>query len=93
MNLVAQMDNLVSTTDLRRKTKRIVGAAQGQPQIIISNSKPIGVLLSPSHFKELKEIAERYEDYIDSLELEEAVSATKEKDFISFEEFKRSNKT
>jgi cell division protein ZapA (FtsZ GTPase activity inhibitor) len=78
-----QMDNMVSTTELRRSTKKIVADAQIKPQVILANSKAVGIIVSLNHYKKLSKLASLYEDLRDMLDVEES---KKRNDFIPLEQ-------
>ena len=78
-----KLDNIVSTTDLRRKTKEIIGRVKEAPLVIVSNSQTVGIMISPKQYNELSKTIELYEDMIDLRDIEES---KKRNDFVPFED-------
>ena len=78
-----ELDNIISATDLRRKTKEIIGRVKDAPLVIVSNSQTVGIMLSPKQYKELAKTIELYEDLIDLRDIEES---KKRNEYVPFEE-------
>ena len=81
-----KLDNIISATDLRRKTKEIIGRVKDAPLVIVSNSQTVGIMLSPKQYKELSKTIELYEDMVDLRDIEES---KKRNDFVPFESMKK----
>lgn len=77
----------MTITELRRNPhKAVKKSKKGFPIYLFSRSKPLGVIMDIDEFERLME---RWEDFIDAMELKEAVETTKETDFIPWEEVKK----
>ena len=77
------VDNIVSATDLRRRTKAVMARVRKGPLVIVSNSQTVGVMIDPKEYKELKKTLELYEDMVDIKAIEES---KKRNDWVSLEE-------
>lgn len=79
------MEDIISTTELRRNTKKVFNSVQRKPQIVISNSKAVGVVLSPKEYKRMVEIID---DYNDAREIDRIMNSTKEGDYVKWDDVK-----
>jgi len=77
------VDNIVSATDLRRRTKAVMARVRKGPLVIVSNSQTVGVMIDPKEYKELKKTLELYEDMVDIKAIEES---KKRNDWVPLEE-------
>ena len=74
---------IISVSDFQRKTKPTFDeiSESSEPVLVMNRDKKVGVFLSP---KAYDEFVKSYEDYVDSRDLEKAMSL-KDNSFITLE--------
>lgn len=75
------MLNLVSITDLKQNTKKVVEDVKksGKSTVVIQNSEPAAVLVDPKYYEKLEQALEDLEDL-------QAIEERKNEPIVSFEE-------
>ncbi len=75
------MINIVSITDLKQNTKKVVGQVKssGQSVVILQRSEPAAVMVDPDYYRLLEQALEDLEDL-------QAIEERKNEPTVSFDE-------
>lgn len=83
-------EQIVTITELRQDPHAAIKKSKKEfPIYLFSRSKPLGVIMDIDEFERLME---RWEDFIDAMELKETVETTKEEGMVPFEKFWKKHK-
>ena len=83
------LPDIASVTDLRYKTKSLLDrlSQQSSPVLILRDSQPAAVLVSPSLYEKFSRAHDLLEDYMDALDLEREIDRSEKGRGIKLEKY------